>query len=78
MSYLLESLTRKVDVDNLILNTIDRVLVLRFGRTSDVVCMQLDEIVSALHSSELCSVNDCEFLSSCFFLDLIILEVCVV
>ncbi len=48
MSYLLESLTRKEDVDKLILNTIDKVLVLRIGRASDVVCMQLDEIVRAL------------------------------
>ncbi|KAG0600060.1 hypothetical protein M758_11G004100 [Ceratodon purpureus] len=46
MSYLLESLTRKEDVDKLILDTIDKVLVLRIGRASDVVCMQLDEILA--------------------------------
>lgn len=47
MSYLLENLTKKEDVDKLILDTLDKVLVLRIGRASDVVCMQLDEIVSA-------------------------------
>lgn len=51
MSYLLESLRRKEDVDKLILDTIDKVLVLRIGRASDVVCMQLDEIVSVFFLS---------------------------
>lgn len=55
MSYLLETLTKKEEIDNLIRNTIDKVLVLRIGRASDIVCMQLDEIVSShflpLHSS---------------------------
>jgi hypothetical protein len=46
MSYLLETLTKKEEIDNLIRNTIDKVLVLRIGRASDIVCMQLDEIVS--------------------------------
>jgi hypothetical protein len=45
MSYLLQTLTRKQDVDKLIRDTLDKVLVLRFGRATDVVCMQLDEIV---------------------------------
>ena len=48
MSYLLETLTKKEEIDNLIRNTIDKVLVLRIGRASDIVCMQLDEIVSSL------------------------------
>ena len=45
MSYLLPSLSRKEDVDKAICDTLDKVLVLRFGRSSDVVCMQMDEIV---------------------------------
>lgn len=53
MSYLLASLTDKEDVDKLILNTIDKVLVLRIGRASDVVCMQLDDIVRVFYSFEL-------------------------
>jgi len=46
MSYLLETLTKKEEIDNLIRNTIDKVLVLRIGRASDIVCMQLDEILA--------------------------------
>ena len=45
MSYLLETLTRKQEVDKHIRDTLDKVLVLRFGRATDIVCMQLDEIV---------------------------------
>ncbi|GLJ15505.1 hypothetical protein SUGI_0254570 [Cryptomeria japonica] len=43
MSYLLQTLMRKQDVDKLIRDTLDKVLVLRFGRATDIVCMQLDE-----------------------------------
>eukprot|EP01111_Echinosteliopsis_oligospora_P008747 TRINITY_DN2474_c0_g1_i1.p1 TRINITY_DN2474_c0_g1~~TRINITY_DN2474_c0_g1_i1.p1 ORF type:complete len:150 (+),score=24.15 TRINITY_DN2474_c0_g1_i1:47-496(+) len=46
MSYLLERLTQKVEIDQVIMNTIDKVLVLRFGRESDMVCMQLDDILA--------------------------------
>jgi len=46
MSYLMQSLTKKEEVDELIRNTIDKVLVLRIGRASDPVCMQLDEILA--------------------------------
>ncbi|KAL6968061.1 Thioredoxin-like protein 4B [Sarracenia purpurea var. burkii] len=46
MSYLLTTLTEKREVDSLIRNTIDKVLVLRFGRASDPVCLQLDDILS--------------------------------
>lgn len=46
MSYLLPVLSRKEDIDRLICDTLDKVLVLRFGRSSDVVCMQLDEILA--------------------------------
>ena len=44
-SYLLMVLTKKQEVDTMIRDTIDKVLVLRFGRASDPVCLQLDDIV---------------------------------
>ncbi|KAA8550649.1 hypothetical protein F0562_002333 [Nyssa sinensis] len=46
MSYLLTTLTKKQEVDSIIRDTIDKVLVLRFGRASDAVCLQLDDILS--------------------------------
>jgi len=46
MSYLLNKLSTKQEVDGVIRSTEDLVLVLRFGRDSDLTCMQLDEIVS--------------------------------
>ncbi|GAB4841314.1 Thioredoxin-like protein 4B [Ancistrocladus abbreviatus] len=46
MSYLLPTLTKKGEVDSIIRDTIDKVLVLRFGRSSDAVCLQLDDILS--------------------------------
>ena len=46
MSYILPRLETKKDVDRAIKSTEDKVLVLRFGRETDTVCMQLDEIVS--------------------------------
>lgn len=45
MSYLLQRLKTKKEVDNAIKNTEDKVLVLRFGKEKDPVCMQLDDIV---------------------------------
>lgn len=45
MSYLLKTLTKKEEIDRIIRDTIDEVLVLRFGRCSDDVCLQHDEIV---------------------------------
>lgn len=45
MSYLLPKLTTKSEVDEAIKSTEDVVLVLRFGRDDDSVCMQLDNIV---------------------------------
>ncbi|KAJ7529634.1 hypothetical protein O6H91_15G059400 [Diphasiastrum complanatum] len=58
MSYLLRTLTKKQEVDELIRDTLDKVLVLRFGRASDLVCMQLDEILakSAQELSKFASV----------------------
>ncbi|XP_047311562.1 thioredoxin-like protein 4B [Impatiens glandulifera] len=46
MSYLLPMLTKKAEVDSIIRNTIDKVLVLRFGRAEDAICLQLDDILS--------------------------------
>ena len=47
-SYLLTVLTKKQEVDAIIRDTIDKVLVLRFGRASDPVCLQLDDVVCHL------------------------------
>jgi len=47
MAYVLPRLTTKKEVDGAIKRTEDKVLVLRFGREADSICMQLDEIVSA-------------------------------
>ena len=45
MSYVLRSLSKKKDVDNAIKTCEDKVLVMRFGRETDGVCQQLDDIV---------------------------------
>ncbi|KAG7390323.1 Thioredoxin-like protein 4B [Phytophthora pseudosyringae] len=44
-SLLLEQLASKAAVDDAVRGTKDRVLVLRFGRASDTVCLQQDDIV---------------------------------
>ncbi|XP_043712932.1 thioredoxin-like protein 4B [Telopea speciosissima] len=46
MSFLFMTLTKKQEVDSIIRDTIDKVLVLRFGRSSDAVCLQLDDILA--------------------------------
>lgn len=46
MSFLLPKLTSKKEVDQVIKSTAEKVLVLRFGRDEDAVCLQLDDIVS--------------------------------
>ncbi|OQS02814.1 hypothetical protein THRCLA_21319 [Thraustotheca clavata] len=46
MSYLLRGLETKLDIDAAITQTKDKVLVLRFGRTQDAVCMQMDDILA--------------------------------
>ncbi|XP_020383646.1 thioredoxin-like protein 4B [Rhincodon typus] len=46
MSFLLPKLQTKKDVDHIIKTVAERVLVLRFGRDQDPVCLQLDEILS--------------------------------
>lgn len=46
MSFLLPKLTSKKEVDEAIKSVAEKVLVLRFGRDEDLVCLQLDDIVS--------------------------------
>ena len=48
---MLTTLTKKREVDSIIRDTIDKILVLRFGRSSDPVCLQLDDIVRSSSSS---------------------------
>ncbi|PRP86632.1 hypothetical protein PROFUN_05111 [Planoprotostelium fungivorum] len=43
MSGLLRRLRNKEEIDHVILNTEDKVLVLRFGEANDITCMRLDE-----------------------------------
>jgi hypothetical protein len=59
-SLLLERLSTKAAVDDAIRSTKDKVLVLRFGRENDLVCMQQDDIVRhpALNSNELSLPTD--------------------
>ncbi|XP_030962535.1 thioredoxin-like protein 4B isoform X1 [Quercus lobata] len=45
-SYPLTVLTKNQEVDAIIRDTIDKVLVLRFGHASDPVCLQLDDVLS--------------------------------
>ena len=59
MSYVLPRLESKKDVDRAIKRTEDKVLVLRFGREADGVCMQLDELVGATPRALLCSCMPC-------------------
>lgn len=47
MSYSLQRIDNKRGVDEAIRGTVDKVVVLRFGRETDMVCMQHDDIVSA-------------------------------
>eukprot|EP01116_Phalansterium_solitarium_P023102 TRINITY_DN7922_c0_g1_i2.p1 TRINITY_DN7922_c0_g1~~TRINITY_DN7922_c0_g1_i2.p1 ORF type:complete len:150 (+),score=26.61 TRINITY_DN7922_c0_g1_i2:64-513(+) len=46
MAYLLPSLNSKTEIDDVILNTVDRVLVLRIGRAADKASLQLDDILA--------------------------------
>eukprot|EP01105_Mastigella_eilhardi_P024408 TRINITY_DN6363_c0_g1_i5.p2 TRINITY_DN6363_c0_g1~~TRINITY_DN6363_c0_g1_i5.p2 ORF type:complete len:163 (+),score=48.48 TRINITY_DN6363_c0_g1_i5:38-490(+) len=43
---LLRELRCKKEVDGAIRDTVDKVVVLRFGRASDAVCLQLDDILA--------------------------------
>lgn len=42
---LLPTLSKKKEVDSIIRDTLDKLLVLRFGRPSDPICLQLDDIL---------------------------------
>lgn len=44
-SLMLTQLGSKLEIDDAIRGTKDKVVVLRFGRASDLVCMQQDDIV---------------------------------
>ncbi|KAL8092884.1 uncharacterized protein LOC141689134 [Apium graveolens] len=46
MSYLLRTLKKKEEIDTVIRDTIDKVLVLRFGTSSDSVSLLLDDVLS--------------------------------
>ncbi|WVY99026.1 hypothetical protein V8G54_031177 [Vigna mungo] len=46
MSELLTTLSKKIEVDTIIRDTFDKVVVLRFGRASDLTCLQQDHILS--------------------------------
>lgn len=50
MSFLLPKLSSKKEVDQVIKSTAEKVLVLRFGRDEDAVCLQLDDILSKTSS----------------------------
>jgi hypothetical protein len=45
MSYLLQSLSTKNDIDHIIRSTEDLIVALRFGQSTDLPCLQLDHIV---------------------------------
>lgn len=47
MSLFLPKLSSKKDIDEVIKGVAEKVVVLRFGRDEDSVCLQLDEIVSS-------------------------------
>ncbi|KAM6592226.1 hypothetical protein CsatA_014831 [Cannabis sativa] len=45
MSYILKTLRKKNEVDSIIRDTLEKVLVLRFGRPSDSACLHLDDVL---------------------------------
>ncbi|KAG0486646.1 hypothetical protein HPP92_008741 [Vanilla planifolia] len=46
MSFLLRTLATKREVDTAIRDTLDKVLILRFGCARDAICLQLDDILA--------------------------------
>lgn len=50
MSLFLPKLSSKKDIDEVIKGVAEKVVVLRFGRDEDSVCLQLDEIVSRTYT----------------------------
>lgn len=65
MSYVLNKLNTKKDVDNAIKSCEDKVLVLRFGRDADTVCQQLDDIVRKCDSLSI--LDDNTAIIACLF-----------
>lgn len=61
MSLFLPKLTCKKDIDEVIKGVAEKVVVLRFGRDEDLVCLQLDEIVSrsTVNANNYTAANDC-------------------
>ncbi len=59
MSFFLPKLSCKKEIDDAVKSVAEKVLVLRFGRDEDSVCLQLDEIVSYYHhhNALLCSIR---------------------
>lgn len=51
MSLFLPKLTSKKDIDEVIKGVAEKVVVLRFGRDEDSVCLQLDEIVISFRTT---------------------------
>jgi hypothetical protein len=51
MSFILQKLCTKQEVDEVIRKTEDIVLVLRFGREDDSTCMQIDHVVMIIFLS---------------------------
>ena len=69
MSFLLRKLETKKDIDLAIKTTIDKVLVLRFGRESDAVCLQIDDVVKNLtinNPTVLCSLDEFYLFNRCW------------
>lgn len=46
MSFVLQTLNQKSEVDNVIKSVAEKVLVLRFGRENDLGCLQCDDILA--------------------------------
>lgn len=63
-SLLLEQLASKAAVDAAIRGTKDRVLVLRFGRASDTVCLQQDDIVRGVTTNSRKDSDRCLMIST--------------
>ncbi|XP_048835036.1 thioredoxin-like protein 4B [Brienomyrus brachyistius] len=62
MSFLLPKLTSKKEIDEVIKNVAEKVLVLRFGKDDDSVCLQLDEILAK-------TTNDLRNMASIYLVD---------
>lgn len=58
MSLFLPKLSCKKDIDEVIKCVAEKVVVLRFGRDEDSVCLQLDEIVSGTLNVQTLSKSD--------------------